>query len=235
MKPRVSVVVPARNEEEFIGACLESILKQNPPPHEIIVVDNASTDRTGEIARSMGAKVIYQSKIGLHIARQTGLEAATGDVVAATDADCVVEPGWIAAIQDAFVDPEVVEVYGPIEFMDGPLLDRWLSRYGFPIFLRIMHLLGQPNASGGNHAVRRQIALEVGGYDVPYGEDLRLMLKLKERGKILYLPQARVKTSSRRLKKGRWSFYGLHLKNVLARLLGRPADYGEDYYADRNR
>lgn len=60
MKPTVSVVVPARNEEEMIGACLESILRQEPPPHEVILVDNGSTDRTGEIGRSLGVRVVYQ-------------------------------------------------------------------------------------------------------------------------------------------------------------------------------
>lgn len=136
MKPTVSVVVPARNEEEMIGACLESILQQEPPPHEVILVDNGSTDRTGEIGRRLGVQVIYQPQPGLHIARQTGLEAASGRVVATTDADCRVEPGWIAAIQEAFSDPEVVETYGPLEF-----------------------------------------------------EDLRLILKLKERGKIVDTPR----------------------------------------------
>ncbi|WP_333659472.1 glycosyltransferase [Meiothermus cerbereus] len=235
MKPSVSVVVPARNEEEMIGACLQSILKQEPAPHEVILVDNGSTDRTGEIGRSLGVRVIYQPKPGLHIARQTGLEAATGEVVAATDADCRVEPGWIAAIQEAFSDPEVVETYGPLEFFDGPLFDRLLSRYGYPLFLGIMAKLGQPNTAGGNHAVRRAVALEVGGYDVPYGEDLRLMLKLRARGKIVYTPKARVLTSGRRLSKGRWKMYGVHLKNIWARLRGAPQDYGNDYYADRER
>lgn len=235
MKPTISVVVPARNEEAMIEACLKSILSQKPLPHEVILVDNGSTDQTSEIGRSLGVRVIYQPKPGLHIARQTGLEAATGEVVAATDADCLVEPGWVAAIQEAFNDPEVVETYGPLEFFDGPLLDRLFSRYGYPVFLQIMANLGQPNTAGGNHAVRRQVALEVGGYDVPYGEDLRLMLKLKERGRIVYVPKARVLTSSRRLRKGRWKMYGVHLKNIWARLRGVQQNYGNDYYADRER
>lgn len=232
----VSVVVPARNEEEFIGPCLESILAQKTKPHEIIVVNNGSKDRTGEIARSYeGVRVIDQPTPGLHIARQTGLEAATGEVVANTDADCIVQPGWIASIARAFRDPEVVEVYGTLEFYDAPWLDRVLSRYGYPLLVALTHRLGQPNTAGGNHAVRRSVALEVGGYDVPFGEDLRLMLKLKERGKIVYLPTARVLTSGRRLRGGRWKMYGTHLNNIVRRIMGLPQDYGQDYYADRER
>jgi glycosyltransferase involved in cell wall biosynthesis len=232
----VSVVVPARNEEEFIGPCLESILAQQTRPHEIIVVNNGSKDRTAEIACGYeGVRVIDQPTPGLHIARQTGLEAATGEVVANTDADCIVQPGWIAAIARAFQDPEVVEVYGTLEFYDAPWFDRVLSRYGYPLLVALTHRLGQPNTAGGNHAVRRSVALEVGGYDVPFGEDLRLMLKLKQRGKIVYLPEARVLTSGRRLRGGRWKMYGTHLNNIVRRVLGLPQDYGKDYYADRER
>lgn len=69
-------------------------------------------------------------------------------MVAATDADCRVEPGWIAAIQEAFSDPEVVETYGPLEFFDGPLFDRLLSRYGYPLFLGLMLSWASPTPPG---------------------------------------------------------------------------------------
>jgi glycosyltransferase involved in cell wall biosynthesis len=233
--PTVSVVVPARNEEALVGACLESILGQEPRPLEVILVDNGSTDRTGEIGRALGVRVIYQPNPGLHIARQTGLEAARGEVVANTDSDCRVEPGWVGAIAQAFTDPQVVETYGGLEYFDAPLLDRLSAKYGYPLFLGIMDKLGQPNTAGGNHAVRRETALKVGGYDVAYGEDLRLMLKLKAHGKIKYVPGQRVLTSGRRLKKGRWKMYSTHLRNIWRRLTGREQDYGTDYYAEREK
>ncbi len=233
--PRVSVVVPARNEEDYIGACIDAILRQDPPPDEVIVVDNGSRDRTAEIARAKGVRVVHEPRPGLHLARQAGLEAARFEVVANTDADCIVLPGWIEAIKEAFEDPEVVETYGPLELFEAPWLDRVLAKYLYPAFLWIMDRLGQPNTAGGNHAVRREVALAVGGYDVPFGEDLHLMMKLKERGKIKYVPRQRVLTSGRRLKRGRWKMYATHLKNIWRRLRGLPEDYGPDYYADRER
>ncbi len=234
--PRVSVVVPARNEEAYLGRCLDALLRQDPPPDEIIVVDNGSKDRTAEIAEQMGVWVVREPTPGVHHARQAGLKAARYEVVAQTDADTRVLPGWIAAIRRGFADPQTVATYGPIELdEDAPTLDRWLARHAFPLFLRLSALLGQPNASGANHAVRREAALAVGGYDRPFAEDVHLAKKLLRRGRVRYLPDQRVVTSGRRLAWGRWKMYGVHTKNVLARILGRPEDYGPDYFADRER
>jgi len=220
--PKVSVVVPARNEEAYIGSCLEALLAQDPPPDEVIVVDNGSKDGTAKIAAAMGARVVREERPGVHHARERGLEEARFEVVAQTDADTRVLPGWIASIKNAFEDPEVVASYGPV------LL------YLFPAFLRLSALLGQPNLNGANHAVRREAALAVGGYDRPFAEDVHLARKLRARGgKIVYVPRQRVLTSGRRLKKGRLAFYGVHAKNFLRRLHGLPEDYGPDYFADR--
>ncbi len=233
--PRLSVVVPARNEEAYIGAALESILAQDPPPDEVIVVDNGSVDATAAIAAQAGARVIRVEEAGVHRARQAGLEAASGAIVAQTDADGRVLPGWTAAILEAFEDPRVVASYGPLELFEAPALDRWLARYGFPLFLRLTHALGQPNLSGANHAVRREAALAVGGYDRPFAEDVHLGLKLKALGEVRYQPRQRVMTSGRRLRGGRLKLYGVHARNVWRRLRGLPEDYGEDYFAERNR
>lgn len=233
--PRLSVVIPARNEEDYIVAAVEHTQAQDPPPDEIIVVDNASTDRTAELARKAGARVVYEPKPGLHHARQRGLLEATGEIVAQTDADSHPLPGWTKAILDAFSDPEVVASYGPLELFEAPWLDRVLARYGFPLFLRFMHALGQPNMVGGNHAVLREAALAVGGYDRPFAEDIHLGFKLKEVGKIVYRNDQRVETSGRRLQKGRLRTYFLHAKNVWRRMRGLPEDYGSDYYEDRER
>jgi len=236
MGPGVSVVIPARNEEDFIAATLDAVFAQDPPPDEVIVVDNGSTDRTAEIARQKGARVVQEPEKGVHRARQAGLLAARYPVVAQTDADTRVEPGWLREIKAAFADPRVTATYGPVELYDAPLLDRWLARYLFPAFLRLSAILGQPNLNGANHAVRRDAALAVGGYDRPYAEDVHLGIKLKKAGgRVVYRPGQRVRTSGRRLKKGRLAFYGVHIKNIARRLLGLPEHYGPNYFADRDR
>ncbi len=228
-------MVPARNEEAYIGACLAAIFSQSPPPDEVIVVDNASSDQTADLARRMGARVIRVETPGVHLARQAGLSAAKSPVVAFTDADSQPLSGWIKAIRAAFQDPSVVISYGPVEFYEAPPLDTLLARYGFPLFLSLLAKLGHPNPAGANMAVARSKALEVGGFDRPFAEDIHLALKLKDRGRLVYRPDQRVRTSGRRLKKGRWRMYALHAKNVYRRLRGLPEDYGNDYFADREK
>ena len=230
---RLSVVIPARNEEAYIAGAVKSVLEQDPPPDEVIVVDNGSKDQTAEQAAAAGARVVREPRPGVHHARQRGLIEAKGEIVAQIDADSRALPGWSRAILDAFEDPRVVASYGPLFLFEAPLLDRALARVGFPLFLRFLSALGQPNLSGANHAVRREEALKAGGYDRPYAEDVHLALKLKARGKVVYRPDQRVVTSGRRLKKGRFKMYAVHAKNIWRRLRGLPEDYGPDYFEER--
>ena len=94
----VSIVIPAWNEEEYIAHTLEALRNQTfPRKHtEIIVVDNASTDRTAELARIYGAdKVVSESRKGTNFARQRGIDESAGDIVAFLDADCVPPSEWV--------------------------------------------------------------------------------------------------------------------------------------------
>jgi glycosyltransferase involved in cell wall biosynthesis len=102
VSPSFSVVIPAHNAERTLGAVLESILDQEPAPAEVIVVDDASSDRTGEIAAVAGATVLRNETPQLAGgARNRGWEAASGDVVVFLDSDAVPAPGWNAGIANA--------------------------------------------------------------------------------------------------------------------------------------
>lgn len=94
----VSVVIPAYNEEKLLGRCLESLHNQHLAPHEIIVVDNNSSDRTAEIAAQYGAIVVSEKRQGIAWARDAGFDRASGDIIARCDADCVAPPTWIETI-----------------------------------------------------------------------------------------------------------------------------------------
>jgi glycosyltransferase involved in cell wall biosynthesis len=127
--PTVSIVVPAYNEEQTIRSCVEAALAQTVAAHEVIVVDNRSTDRTAEIVRELQTsnpdaplRLLRQfDEQGLVPTRNLGLDSATGEVIGRIDADSVLEPTWVAEVQKAFVDPTVAAATGPVLYYDMPL------------------------------------------------------------------------------------------------------------------
>ena len=125
----VSIVIPAFNEERTIGPCVLAALAQTVPAHEIIVVDNMSTDRTAEIVAELqveypDAPLLYLRQFeeqGLVPTRNLGLDSATGQVIGRIDADSVLEPNWVAEVQKAFTDGTVDAATGPVVYYDMPL------------------------------------------------------------------------------------------------------------------
>src|SRR5690606_3738596 len=117
---KITVVVPAYNEEAYLGACLSSLHAQSRPADEIIVVDNNSTDQTETIARRYSATVISEKRQGIWAASRAGYDAASGDVIARCDADSVLPCDWIERIEAAFSSHEVLAVTGPGKFYGAP-------------------------------------------------------------------------------------------------------------------
>lgn len=126
---RVSLVIPAYNEESVIRQCLIAAIYQSVPAHEIIVVDNMSKDRTAAIVRQMQneypeSPIILLSQNqdqGLIPTRNFGLNHATGDIFGRIDADSVVEPDWVEQVQRAFADPITQAATGPVVYYDMPM------------------------------------------------------------------------------------------------------------------
>ncbi len=219
---RISVVIPARNEEAFIEGCLQALKGQTLPPDEIIVVDNGSTDRTGELAVGMGVKLVNCPTPGVAVARQAGLEAATGDWVATTDADSRPVAGWLEALRPHM--EQSVALYGPLRMFGLPAWKEELTELGYGVFLKLMQLLGKPNLAAANMAFHRQTALEVGGYPlVEAREDVILGWMLKRKGPVRFVRNALVHTSARRVNKGWLRFLWQQARN----LSGSSAGYFE--------
>ena len=150
----VSVVIPALNEEKFIGDCLKALRGQTVPA-EIIVVDNGSRDRTVEIARDYADMVIEAPGVRIARLRQIGAEAASGDIVATTDADTFAPPTWLENLLRHFDDPGVVAVGGPVRVLDhGPVKELYAS--GLSAIASTGLLLG------ANMAFRREALFKAG-------------------------------------------------------------------------
>src|SRR3954465_2481787 len=126
----ITAIVWAYNEASYLPACLHALLAQTRTPDEIIVVDNASTDGTGDIARAVtGVRVIHEPVRGLVVARETARLAARGDILAYLDADCRPPITWLERVERGFQRrPAAVAVTGPYRFFDWDLMGRALVR-----------------------------------------------------------------------------------------------------------
>jgi glycosyltransferase involved in cell wall biosynthesis len=231
-----SVIVCAYNEERFLDACLTSLLNQSRRPDQIIVVNNASTDRTGDIARAAGVFVIDEPRKGLVVARETARRAATGDVLAYVDADCRAPVDWLERVASIFDgDNPPVAVTGPYRFYDWDLAGRALVRmYDWSVapathFLA-QHVLGVGAILyGGNFAIRSETLRTIGGFDTSiefHGEDTNLGRRVSKVGRVRLMPSCFVFTSARRYKvMGRGRVFGLYVRNFCAEIfLHRPSD-----------
>jgi glycosyltransferase involved in cell wall biosynthesis len=110
----VSVVVCTHRRPAYLPGLLDALTRLDPPPHEVIVVDNDPGERgCEELVAAHGARYVREDRRGLNRARTAGLRAATGEVVAFTDDDCVPPPGWLSRVDGHFADPTVHGVTGP--------------------------------------------------------------------------------------------------------------------------
>jgi glycosyltransferase involved in cell wall biosynthesis len=203
--PRFSVVIPAYNEADFLGSCLDSLLAQDfRDPYEIIVVDNNSTDATAEVARSRGVTVVHEPKPGVCSARQRGTNAARGEIVVSTDADTTFGSDWLSRIDRAFRDdPARVAVAGPCRFADPPWWGRVYTAVLFAVVTLVARLTGRIlYVTATNIAFRKS---EWPGYDTEAtqgGDELGLLRRLRSRGPVVFVLSNPTFTSSRRLHRG---------------------------------
>jgi glycosyltransferase involved in cell wall biosynthesis len=206
---KLSFVIPAYNEEEYIGECLEAVVAQKqglPYDIEVIVVNNNSTDRTEEVVRRYpGIKIVEEKQKGLVPARRAGFNASTGDLIANIDADTRIPRGWIRKVMEAFeADPKLVALSGPFIYYDAS----WDIRAGTRFFYYISVTLNSlapwlfPVVQGGNFVVRRTALEKIGGYRTDlnfYGEDADIAKRINKVGKVKFTFTLPTKSSGRRL------------------------------------
>lgn len=234
----LAFVIPAYNEEALIGACIESVLREvarSGVSAEIVVVNNNSADRTGEIARTYsGVTVVDETSKGLVHARRAGFEATTAELVANIDADTEVPEGWIDTVMTTFArQPELVGLSGPYVYHDLSLWNRVLVRlfyyisYLFYLLNRFVLKVGSM-IQGGNFVIRRSAWLKAGGYDTRisfYGEDTDIAVRLSKVGPVKWTFGLPMYTSGRRLEsEGVFKTAGTYTLNYFwVTFRGKPA------------
>jgi GT2 family glycosyltransferase len=219
---RLSVAVCTRGRTTLLARTLDSLLAQRPAPAEILVVDNAPPDQATRdlvATRYQGVRYVTEPIQGLDFARNRALASATGDVVAFLDDDAVAEAGWAAAVLAVFEgDPTVAVCTGRVEalgigsegertfeanggFSRGEVRVRLPTDAGHPLHGRSAPLIAWAVSvgSGCSYAVRRSVALELGGFDealdlgvaLPGGGDHDLLWRALQAGhSVVYEPAA---------------------------------------------
>ncbi|MEK7480216.1 MAG: glycosyltransferase family 2 protein [Patescibacteria group bacterium] len=223
--PRVSVIIPAHNESGSVEHTVRAVLGQEYPDFEVIVVDNASTDDTGAVAERLGARVVREPRKGILFAKEAGRRAATGEIIAGLDADCVASPDWIRKGVSYFTKPDIVAVTGGYIYDDISPFMRTFIKWGFSIVQTRLNALMQWRRHGaymigGNCFIRAAALEKIGGFDtsIPFlGEDTDTATRLSAIGTVSFAKDLFVRSSGRRfLRDGYIKTYLTYLKSDAA-------------------
>ncbi|QQS16162.1 MAG: glycosyltransferase [Candidatus Moraniibacteriota bacterium] len=211
-EPVLSIVIPAYNEEKFLETTLRTVLQRVSESRrsiEVIVVNNASTDRTREIALWFpGVVVVDEWQKGLSRARQAGFLASRGALIANIDADSLIPKGWIDRVLAEFARKNnLVALSGPYIYYDiSPVTNFFIRLYysaGFLFHLFNHHVLRSGALiQGGNFVLRRSALEKIGGFDVTitfFGEDTDIARRIQKEGRVRFTFSLPMRTSGRRL------------------------------------
>jgi GT2 family glycosyltransferase len=195
-RPHVTVVVPVHNCAATIEDCLGALVAQTYPREltEILVVDNDSTDETPVLAASFPVTLLAERDVRTsYAARNRGAAAASGEIVAFTDGDCIAAPDWLRRLAGAFDDPAVAAVAGTVDDAPpGSLCEEFTAR---------IQPFARPQRAGlttlltANVAIRRSALERLGGFDerLPTGGDVDFGWRLQGAGmRLIDEPRARV-------------------------------------------
>lgn len=225
---QVSAIICTHNREHYLGAAIDSLLSQNFADFEVVVVDNASSDRTRAVveARLSDSRLryIYEPVMGLSVARNTGASSAQSAILAYLDDDAIASPQWLQTLWDAYQTNEKLAIAGgkvTLIWVDGMVAPAWLSD-GLAGNLGAYDLgdsvlyIDRPGLTprGLNYSIRRTFLEQVGGFDLNLGrvgknllsnEELHMTkLALQAGWQVAYLPDALVAhhVSPERVKRG---------------------------------
>ncbi len=213
---KISFVVPAYNEQALLARSLTAIREEIGrnslklgEEAEIIVVNNASTDNTREVALAVeGVQVVDEPRKGLVQARWCGFSHSTGELVANIDADTIIPPGWLTEVLRQFnTKPKLVGLSGPYKYYGVPakvnLVVAAYYRAAWLAYIVNQYLLNVgAMLQGGNFVVKREAMLKLGNPDLRfsfYGEDTDMANRLSKVGRVIFTFRLPAQSSGRRL------------------------------------
>jgi glycosyltransferase involved in cell wall biosynthesis len=187
VRPELSVIIPAYNEERYLGPTLDAVdaailehARVCARSIEVVVVDNNSSDRTADVARARGARVVFEGRNQIAAARNAGGRAARGDIVAFVDADSRISANLLARVCEVmasgdFVGGGVIRMYRDAPSVWATILGVWRNVIGYRLF----------GVSTGLIYTRREAFDLIGGFDERYyaAEEGLFIMALKRLGR----------------------------------------------------
>lgn len=197
----VSVIVPTLNEEEYLENCLKSVARQKTQLNfELIVSDGGSKDKTEGIARRYADEFVVSRKRGIWVGRNNGAKKASGELLVFIDADTRIPPNYLGVVHAVMQDKNIAGVSCAFKFDEESkslkVIEELSDKY-----LLLKGSIGRGEILGFNNAVRRETFWKVGGFPDRPLEDGALAKELWKVGSVIFLPEPKVVTSSRRMKK----------------------------------
>jgi len=201
---KISVLIIAHNEEEYIERCIESVLKQTIQPDEIVVICHNCTDQTVSITRSFSpVKVIqYDGPEGVPYARIKGFQEVGGEIVACLDGDGTVSPTWLEHITNPLIQHQDISLVAGYVILTNSFFARLTSFWQFVLFKKLFKVKINCFAWGSNFACRKSDYEKVGGTEPIlmlreklnlhfWAEDFYISLALMQIGKIYFALNAK--------------------------------------------
>ena len=232
---KLSVIIPAFNEENYLPATLETIrqaLQAVEFSSEFITVDNESTDNTAQIAADFGAKVVSEKIHNIAAVRNTGAKNASGDFLIFIDADTRVAPSLFGIISDAMKDEKCFGGAVAVEYEE--FQRKWMNYYIFAwkFWEKFFNM-----KQGAAQFCRKGVFEKLTGYDesIFVGEDIEFYWRLtkfakQNGGHLFFIKQPKVKTSPRRLDKIPFLKTFVLMNPIYIRLLWRKKSFWKAWY-----
>lgn len=227
----ISAIICTHNREQYLGAAIDSLLEQDFPEYEVVVVDNASSDHTREVVEARlphpRLKYVYEPVTGLSVARNTGARESNSEIIAYLDDDAVANRGWLKVLWDAYQNNDKLAIAGgkvtllwPESVTPPPWLSPGLAGClgAYDLGDQVVNIT-QPGLTprGLNYSIRRTFLEQMGGFDVNLGrvgkillsnEELQMtQMAIQQGWQVAYLPQALVahNVAAERIKRS-WFF-----------------------------
>lgn len=227
---RVSIVIPTYNEEKFLPALLESIKRQNYKNYEVIIADANSTDKTRDIAKSYGCKIVEGGTPA--VGRNSGAKHANGDLLLFLDADTILTPNYLEKLVKNFMKEDIGIAITQISPVYGNVLEKILHEIANKAVKMLEPV--KPHGSGGfGIATWKILHDKIGGFDesLDFGEDTDYIQRMSKITKFKVLKEPRLLISTRRLKKeGLKNLTAKYTKSTIHQFLGKNVSAKELNY-----